>query len=310
MSELTRGKFQYRYHWLLGLDEYYQWTGAGAEKYTIANKALYHGNWWRIRDVLTELILRDDIKDFVMAQSWVNTFLREHVDINLVKPQNVVELLYYYMDKDPLISRLRSFMWSYLDEENPREEFMPDLGDYFSRGQVKSKLWLMTELAKVVDGPLGNVVFYGGWHNFIAHMLFDQFDVNKIYSIDLDPECKTTQHTMYADEIINHKFEPVLGNVNDIKWNDNKRFLLNDREFHANIVINTSCEHMDNTWFESLPAGTFVLLQTNDYFENEQHSNCCKDLEEAKQKYPMQNIFYEGSLDTELYNRFMLIGIK
>ena len=67
---------------------------------------------------------------------------------------------------------------------------------------------------------------------------------------------------------------------------------------------------MDNTWFDNLPEGTFVALQTNDYFENEQHSNCCKDLDDAKSKYPMQEYFYAGELNTGLYNRFMLIGFK
>ena len=65
---------------------------------------------------------------------------------------------------------------------------MSDMND-LSRGQVKSKLWLVSELAKVVDGPIGNVVFYGGWYNFIAHMLFAQFDVSKIWSLDLDSKC-------------------------------------------------------------------------------------------------------------------------
>ena len=76
------------------------------------------------------------------------------------------------------------------------------------------------------------------------------------------------------------------------------------------MVVNTSCEHMNDAWYENLPEGTFVVLHTNDYFDNPQHSNCCKDIEEAKSKYPMQSIMYEGNLDTELYNRFMLIGIK
>ena len=31
---------------------------------------------------------------------------------------------------------------------------------------------------------------------------------------------------------------------------------------------------------------------------------------EAKQKYPMSTLYYEGEIDTELYNRFMLIGKK
>ena len=76
------------------------------------------------------------------------------------------------------------------------------------------------------------------------------------------------------------------------------------------MVVNTSCEHMNNTWYENLPEGTFVALQTNNYFENPQHSNCCNDINDAKSKYPMQSVMYEGELDTQLYNRFMLIGIK
>ena len=79
---------------------------------------------------------------------------------------------------------------------------------------------------------------------------------------------------------------------------------------NINCVINTSCEHMDNTWYENLPTGTFVVLHQNDYFSNEQHVNCCKDIEDVKSKYPMTEIYYEGELDTNLYNRFMLIGIK
>jgi hypothetical protein len=53
-----------------------------------------------------------------------------------------------------------------------------------------------------------------------------------------------------------------------------------------------------------------VALQTNDYFDNEQHTNCCTDLATAKSKYPMSSIMYSGELETFLYNRFMLIGIK
>ena len=33
-------------------------------------------------------------------------------------------------------------------------------------------------------------------------------------------------------------------------------------------------------------------------------------VEDTKQKYPMSEILYEGTLDTHLYNRFMLIGRK
>jgi hypothetical protein len=76
------------------------------------------------------------------------------------------------------------------------------------------------------------------------------------------------------------------------------------------LIINTSCEHMNEDWYNNIPTGTVVCLQTNDYFENEQHSNCCRDLADAIDKYPMTEIYYSGEIDTQLYNRFMIIGEK
>ena len=92
-----------------------------------------------------------------------------------------------------------------------------------------------------------------------------------------------------------------------LKYNGDKE-TITDGE--PTCVINTSCEHMDNTWFDNLPEGQAVALQTNDYFDNDQHVNCCKGLEEVKNKYKFSTILYEGSLDTVLYERYMLIGIK
>ena len=226
---------------------------------------------------------------------------------------------------------------------------VPNLGDFYSRGQIRSKIWLVTELAKVIGTePIGNVVFYGGWYNFIAHFLFEQFNVHKIYSIDVDESVVGPCKRLYADELDDTKFTPYTADVNKLVWQGNQlKFIDNERrdqqikEWHfendeklqqgiisqedkqnaydnfgwnhmsnINLVINTSCEHMNNEWFENLPAGTLTVLHQNDYFSNEQHVNCMKDIEDTKAKYPMSEIYYEGTLDTHLYNRFMLIGRK
>jgi hypothetical protein len=103
---------------------------------------------------------------------------------------------------------------------------------------------------------------------------------------------------------------------NDLAPKEEKDKAFNDRDkmdyndIPINLVVNTSCEHMDNSWYENLPMGKVVVLHTNDYFSNPQHMNCCEDVEAAKVKYPMSEIYYEGALDTQLYNRFMLIGKK
>ena len=315
---MKHSEFTDKFHWLNGLSEYYRFTGQ-EEKFEPIYKALYHNNYYRKRDIIMNFIEDNypDVKQNVpyeLRRAWINMLLHEHFDDVEVKPQLITSMV-ASLTGDKFVDRIARFI-DYFIFNDETETLLPDLGDFLSRGQVKSKLWLVTELAKVVEGPIGNVVFYGGWYNFNAHFLFDMFDVNKIYSIDMDSNVVDPCNELYRYEKEQEKFKAVTANVNkDVTW-QGKKMSVYDKVANKNIteqinvVINTSCEHMDNTWFDNLPKDTFVILHQNDYFDNPQHSNCCKDIEDVKSKYPMQNIFYEGELDTHLYNRFMLIGIK
>jgi hypothetical protein len=322
-------EFKEQYHWMNGLSEYFEFNGTGS-RWENVHKALYHDNWYRKRDVMIDLANMPNSNP-AHVKAWMNVLLHEQLDDVEIKPQLVATLFRKYMFEDPFLVNICKFINYWADGDKAAE--MPDMNDFLSRGQVKSKLWLVSELAKVVDGPIGNVVFYGGWYNFIAHMLFSQFDVSKIWSLDLDQSVIEPSKRLYPNEVKEEKFTPVTTDVNKIKWT-NKNMLTYSADLEAkhkeagkllpqdiydnsfidrgkvHLVINTSCEHMNNDWFDNLPDGTFVLLHQNDYFSNEQHINCCKNVEDVKKKYPMQSILYEGSLDTHLYNRFMLIGIK
>ena len=396
-------EFQETYHWMNGLSEYFKYTGQH-ERWEEIHKALYHDNWYRKRDVILELCSMRNSNP-VHVKSWMNVLLHDKLEDFEIKPQLLATLLRKYMKEDEFLVNVCKFI-NYWSGENGEAADMPDINDFLSRGQVKSKLWMVSELANIIDGPLGNIVFYGGWYNFLAHFLFNQFDVSKIYSLDIDDKVAVPSKRLYPSQVASNRFIPVTTDVNKINW-DNKTLRYTDYDLrdqqinrwmtkqeealtvkrqeqidtwlkkqeakyaheieakednirqgytskekiredifkdkdaviekfsvelreelfkdkdkllenkfgwveldNINCVINTSCEHMDNTWYENLPIGTFVVLQTNDYFSNPQHSNCCKDLEEVKSKYPMQSISYEGELDTHLYNRFMLIGIK
>ena len=320
-------EFKEQYHWMNGLSEYFDFNGQ-AGRWENVHKALYHDNWYRKRDVMIDLANMPNSNP-AHVKAWMNVLLHEQLDDVEIKPQLVATLFRKYMFEDPFLVNICKFINYWADGDKAAE--MPDMND-LSRGQVKSKLWLVSELAKVVDGPIGNVVFYGGWYNFIAHMLFAQFDVLKIWSLDLDPNVIEPSKRLYPTKL-KKKDLSITTDVNKIRWND-KNMLTYSADLEAkhkeagkllsqdiydnsfidrgkiHLVINTSCEHMDNTWYENLPKGTFVLLHQNDYFSNEQHVNCCKDVEDVKKKYPMQSILYEGELDTHLYNRFMLIGVK
>jgi len=322
-------EFKEQYHWMNGLSEYFDFNGQSG-RWENVHKALYHDNWYRKRDVMIDLANMPNSNP-AHVKAWMNVLLHEQLDDVEIKPQLVATLFRKYMFEDPFLVNICKFINYWADGDKAAE--MPDMNDFLSRGQVKSKLWLVSELAKVVDGPIGNVVFYGGWYNFIAHMLFAQFDVSKIWSLDLDQNVIEPSKRLYPNEVKEERFTPITTDVNKIRWNE-KNMLTYSADLEAkhkeagkllpqdiydnsfidrgkiHLVINTSCEHMDNTWYENLPKGTFVLLHQNDYFSNEQHVNCCKDVEDVKKKYPMQSILYEGELDTHLYNRFMLIGVK
>ena len=307
-----------------GLSEYFRATGQ-EEKYEPIFKALYHQNYYRKRDIIMNMMegKYEGIEKvpYELRRAWVNMLLNEHFDDIEVKAELITSLIATVSDDD-FVNRICSFI-DYFVVDHEHDLLLPDLGDFLSRGQVKSKIWLATELAKCVEGSLGNVVFYGGWYNFVAYFLFSQFELNKIYSIDLDENVVIPSEALYQTEYKEGKFIPITYDVNKIEWKEHN-LIINEHtnkehqdiptqspiDEKINMVINTSCEHMNNTWYENLPAGAFVVLHTNDYFDNPQHSNCCKDIEEAKSKYPMQSILYEGSLDTHLYNRFMLIGIR
>lgn len=363
---MKHSDFKEQFHWMNGLSEYFKFTGQ-EERWEHIHKALWHDNWYRKRDVMIELC-QMPVSSGDHVRAWMNVLLHEHLEDVEIKPQLLATLFRKYMQEDEFLVNVCKFINYWVGEDGKGAE-LPDMNDFLSRGQVRSKLWLVTELAKVVEGPIGNVVFYGGWYNFMAHFLFEQFDVEQVYSLDLDSNVIAPSKRLYPKQVENFTFLPITADVSKLSWTDDGKIVLQDLDQRTkqierwmekqekryeealieneaeimqgyttkekiredlfadkeklfetefgfkttekiNMVINTSCEHMDNSWFENLPDGTFVVLHQNDYFDNPQHSNCCKDLEEVKSKYPMQNIFYEGELDTHLYNRFMLIGIK
>ena len=77
-------------------------------------------------------------------------------------------------------------------------------------------------------------------------------------------------------------------------------------------IINTSCDHIKNydIWYNKLPNDKLLILQNNNYFEEEEHVNSVKDLDTFKEASPMSNIVFEGTLNLGMYKRFMLIGYK
>jgi len=191
--------------------------------------------------------------------------------------------------------------------------------DCFSRGQIKSKQWLLTELEKL-NVDLGTIFLCAGWYATLATMLFEsECKIDKIRSFDIDKSCVEIAETFNKKWVMDDwKFKAAIENIHSIRYNQHSYTVTraNGTECSLvdkpNTVINTSCEHIDNfsSWYDSLPYGVLLVLQTNNYTEIDDHINCSTSLEEFANNTPMEDVLYEGELDCVVYNRYMRIGYK
>ena len=193
--------------------------------------------------------------------------------------------------------------------------------DSFSRGQLQSKIWLIRELESL-SLDLGTVFLCAGWYATLATMLFESnIKVNKIRSFDIDTDVVKVAEIFNKLWVMdNWRFKAITTDILDIDYsqhtwtvwsNKNQRmsFPISDT---PDTIINTSCEHLDNfaEWYSLIPTDKLVILQSNNFFEADDHVNCVESLEEFNIQTPMATVLYEGELDLGKYKRFMRIGIK
>ena len=191
--------------------------------------------------------------------------------------------------------------------------------DCFSRGQLKSKLWIVKELKKL-NLDLGTVFLCAGWYATLATMLFESnIKVDKVRSFDIDPTSWKIAEVFNKHREVNEwQFKESTKDIFDINF-ASETYTTHRSDGTAceqddipDTIINTSCEHIQNfsEWYTKIPQGKIVILQSNDYYEIEEHVNCVGSIEEFAVTAPMQNILYSGELELDKYTRFMLIGYK
>ena len=162
--------------------------------------------------------------------------------------------------------------------------------------QIKNKLWLIDKLKpflNIYTDP--KIVIAAGWHGLLAHLLDDK---ENITSFDIDDKCA------------------------EIKLFDNVHYKTNDIAKHNpenhDILICTSCEHITDdlilTWIKRKRENSIVVLQSNDYFEIQDHINCKKNLshfkksllKKAKTKKIDLKVINSYELEMSKYTRYML----
>jgi hypothetical protein len=183
--------------------------------------------------------------------------------------------------------------------------------DVFASGQILSKLWLAETLEAVIAhqeiaDPL-KILILGGWYGQL-HLIFrirKKLKIDHTTSIDIDPEVKAVADAINETWVWQSgKFSAITGDANNFSYSNND----------FNLVINTSVEHIEsNDWFENIPSGTLVVLQSNNMRHDDHHNNH-QSLQEFLEEYKMSEYYYDGvkafSYPDQMFKRYMIIGRK
>jgi len=193
------------------------------------------------------------------------------------------------------LEHLHHWMQAIRQSNNPMRTM-----DAFWSGQLRSKEWLIDCLDEYVSMPM-SIDINGGWVGVLASMMFQSnIPITTIRSIDIDPHCEHIANEMNRIEYNRGVFRAITGNMVNIRSD-------------ADIVINTSCEHITqddyDIWLSGLRHDALIVVQSNNY-DIPEHIRTAKSLDEFVEQSGLQKILYNGSLELPLYTRYMIIGHK
>ena len=171
----------------------------------------------------------------------------------------------------------------------------------FWKGQVRSKVWLATQLEKQVSSDPVDIVVHGGWNGVLASILFNSnLNINKITSYDIDPECEEVARTVNMRQHMQGRFNAVTG--------DSIMQL-----YRGDVVVNTICEHLTqedyDSWLRLVPDDALIVLQGNDYFDCPEHVRCSENIADFVEQSNIVPV-WRGEHETQMYTRFMIMGRK
>ena len=220
-------------------------------------------------------------------------------------------------------------LWRVLDKytnskytEPLKKLYMEDIdfdSDCLSKGQIASKKWLVDNL-KDLNLDLGLVYLCAGWYATVVPLFIEnKILFSSIRSFDVDPDVWKIAEIFNKESLLDSwKFKAQTKDIFDINYNRHVYETIKSdgtKEQCKDVpdtIINTSCEHIENfqEWYSKIPNGKLVILQSNDYFEIEDHVNCVKSNLEFEKMAPMSEVYFAGNLPLEKYTRFMRIGRK
>lgn len=186
-----------------------------------------------------------------------------------------------------------------------------DIMNSINDAQMDSKEWLVSELSKYLNDdylvePLRDIMVMGSWYGLTGILLRNYISEEvTIWNVDADPQC----------EEIHWELRQNISTCKNNKGitDDAINYFL-DRTDAFQLIINTSCEHMEpddiRLITNSKDHNTMVCFQSNNYHKEPEHINTHDSLDSFVDSLDLVRVFYKGEMSpSEEYTRYMVIGI-
>lgn len=169
---------------------------------------------------------------------------------------------------------------------------LEEIRDAFRPNQMECKAWLLEQL---IDRDRNSkILVIGSWLGFTSYCLH-KMGFSYIDEVDPDTRLARIAYRMNHD---NQRFVHFTDDVNNGVLDS------------YDIVINTSCEHIENNaWFDRIRPGAWVALQSTN-FVSADHVNTVSSLAEMKTKYPLVFDYTGEKQSSPVFTRFMVCGTK
>ena len=175
----------------------------------------------------------------------------------------------------------------------------PDLLDSYSYNQFKSKENLLQHIKNLeIINP--HTVILGCWYgSILIPALIDQTE--HMTCIDINEICiKVAKNRLFK------KYKNIHYMHRDVFDKS-----CTDRIKNANLIINTSCEHMPNMSELKVlyKSNAYFAFQSNNMYNIPTHINCVSSIEEFYSQLPHNaTIITEDEVEDDRGTRFTLIG--
>lgn len=178
----------------------------------------------------------------------------------------------------------------------------------FSHGQITSKQWLCERLEPVIANGM-KIAVLGCWYNLTGFLLSVRGNKKfaKIDGYDIDASAVEMANKV-CNAYLSDFGGPIRHYTRDARSLDLSEY---------NLIINTSCEHMDPCWYSNVKPSTLVCVQSSNMTPDIGKwdvSNPYPTMDEFQRSFPMSRLLVGSQKEIAYsefnYRRFMLIGTK